>query len=356
MSFSDPVYILLHLAAFAFLISLAFSGFMISAGLMDKPVGRSNHSTQVPTAGGVGIIAGFGAALVALTLFYPLFADQGLLGTLSALVLAVAFLGLTDDLYNLRPLLKFFVMVVIAAAAVMVIGEPQVLPFSVVDITLTPLIGIAGAILWIFVTMNGVNFMDGSNGLMAGFMTIAFAVLAMIAFLANATTTAVVTVCMMAALLGFMPYNWRNKAHLFAGDVGALTVGFTFGICSLLLVAETGNGGLLYVGPVIILPFLTDILLTMLMRARKKENLLAAHSSHSYQRLIRAGHSHVKVAVCYMLSAVVAGLIAYIGFRSGMIRSVYFLVLQAALWAGVFLYLYTKYPNVSDQQQKQPNP
>jgi UDP-N-acetylmuramyl pentapeptide phosphotransferase/UDP-N-acetylglucosamine-1-phosphate transferase len=161
---------------------------------------------------------------------------------------------------------------------------------------------------------------------------------------------------MAASIAGFLPYNTRKTAHVFSGDVGALTVGFGFAACSLLLVSETDGNGLLYVGPVLILPFLTDILMTMLVRARRKENLLAAHSSHIYQRLIRAGYSHVNVAIYYTTAAITAGLTAMIGLHSGLIRSVYFLALLTCLWVAIYLLIHRKYPSAGGQPRMQPDP
>jgi len=125
MSFTDPVFVLLHLASFAVMISLAVTGFMISAGLLDKPVARSNHKDDIPTAGGVGIVAGLGAGLLALSMFYPSLANQNILGALTAILLGVGFVGLIDDIYQTRASIKFVVLIALATAAVATIGPPQ---------------------------------------------------------------------------------------------------------------------------------------------------------------------------------------------------------------------------------------
>ena len=356
MSFTEPVHILLHLASFSLMVSLAVSGFMIAAGLLDKPVDRSNHSAAVPTAGGVGIIAGCGAGLLALAIFYPLIANQPMLGALIAIMMGVGFMGLIDDIYVIPSSLKFVLMVGLSTVAVMTIGPPSALPFSMLEIPLPYWLAFSGSVLWVFVMTNGVNFMDGANGLMGAFMLIAFAFLAFISVLANAMSTAILSAIMVAGIAGFLPYNWLNRAHIFAGDVGALFVGFAYAICVLLLIKETGANGLLYVGPLLVLPFLTDILLTMLVRLRRKEDLMSPHSSHIYQRLIRSGRSHSLVTFLYVCAALMAGASVLVGVKTGMIRSLFYLSFATSLWVMLYLLLHRKYPNESGPQQTQPNP
>ena len=46
---------------------------------------------------------------------------------------------------------------------------------------------------------------------------------------------------------------------------------------------------------ILLLPFIFDVLLTLVRRARRGEDLLAAHRSHLYQRLMATGLSHREV-------------------------------------------------------------
>ena len=69
-----------------------------------------------------------------------------------------------------------------------------------------------------------------------------------------------------------MPYNFRKKAQIFCGDVGSLLTGFIFAVASLMLVKEVPELPFLYVGPILLLPFLADILMTLFSRLKRKEN------------------------------------------------------------------------------------
>ena len=325
---------MLHLGAMAFAATLAFSGFMIAAGVGDIPNSRSNHIAATPTSGGLGLVAALGIMCLAAVKFYPQLGLGPELPYLLMLAFAIAALGLFDDVFEGRTLIKFALIIGIGVLAVRVIGPPAALPMGLYEIALPYNVGLIGAVLWIFVCVNGVNFMDGANGFMGSFMLIASLALTMLAMTLGAMTAAILAGSLTFGLLGFLPYNFRAKAQIFCGDVGSLLAGFIFAIASLLLVKEEPNIPLLYVGPILLLPFLADILMTLGSRARRKENLLAAHSSHLYQRLIRSGWSHSKVSLVYAGAGLLCANIAILAVLSRVIGSLWGLLLLA-FFAGV---------------------
>ncbi len=336
MSFEHPVLIVLHIAGFAMFTSLAFSGFMIFSAFMDTPDHRSSHTRPVPTAGGIGIVAGIGAGLLALALFYPDFGNHRLLGSMAALGFGAALLGIFDDLYAVNAKLKFAAILILAGAAVLVIGPPAWFPIAVINMPVPYFLGFGGAVLWVFVVTNGVNFMDGANGMMALSMTVSLLALSAISLWVGAGSAAVFSAALAAGLLGFAPYNIGKRARIFSGDVGSLLVGFGYGVSALVLVAEAPRVGVLYVGPLLILPFLTDILLTMLLRVRRGEKLLAPHKTHLYQRMIASGKSHMGVSVLYGTGAIFMAVLTIAALIFGIVRSLFFL----ALWVNILVMVY----------------
>ena len=320
---------ILHLGAMAFAISLAISGFMVAAGVGDIPNSRSNHSTATPTSGGLGLTAALGIMCLGAALFYPQLGLGPELPYLLMLAFGFAALGLFDDVYEGRTAIKFALIIGFSVLAVRVIGPPAALPMGANEAVLPYGVGLAGAVLWIFVCVNGVNFMDGANGFMGSFMFIASLALTLLAMSAGATTSAILAGAMAFGLLGFLPYNFRRTSQIFCGDVGSLLVGFVFAVASLLLVKEVPRFQLLYVGPILLLPFLADVFMTLGSRLKRKENLLQAHSSHLYQRLIRSGWSHAKVSLIYAGAGLICAVIAVFAVFSGMIGSLWLLLLLA---------------------------
>lgn len=314
---ADNFWLWMQIGALAFFGSLAVSGFMANAGLGDSSDGRSAHEGVVPTSGGVGIVAGLGLALCALGILFPSLDLPIRFAPVMALVFAIAMLGLVDDVLTLGAILKFGLMLIISGGAVLLIGPPEALPFMFKPVPLPFWAGFLGATLWVFVVMNAVNFMDGANGMMALSLIIANFGLFGVGLLVGSATTLLLSGLSLMTIFGFLPYNLRKKAKVFAGDIGSLSLSFLFAITVLFLIAETPDATYHLVGPVLILPFLADVLLTMVRRLRAKDNLLQAHNKHLYQRLIRHGFGHLKISWFYALGALICANIVVIGAPKG---------------------------------------
>ncbi len=314
---AQNLWLWIQVAALAFFASLAVTGFMSMAGLGDASDGRSAHRGVIPTSGGLGIIASFGLSLCGVAFLFPSLSLGAGFAPVMALLFAIGVLGLVDDSLTLGPKLKFGLMLLICGAAVWSIGPPETLPFLNTPIALHPIIGFGGALLWIFVVMNAVNFIDGANGLMGLSMIIANFALFGVGLISGSPTTLLLSALTFMALLGFLPYNLRQKARVFSGDIGSLSVGFLFAVTVLFLIAETPEKTFHLVGPILILPILVDVLLTLVRRVRKRENILQAHNSHLYQRLIQSGRGHLAVGGFYALGALICANVVVIGSTKG---------------------------------------
>jgi UDP-N-acetylmuramyl pentapeptide phosphotransferase/UDP-N-acetylglucosamine-1-phosphate transferase len=156
--------------------------------------------------------------------------------------------------------------------------------------------------LWLVGLVNVYNFMDGIDGI-AGLQ----AVVAGFAWACVGTVLALPAVQIVGAVvassaLGFLTQNW-HPAKIFMGDAGSTVLGFLFATLPLLATVEAG-GRLdlvrsLTIGAILVWPFLADGIFTFLRRLKNRENVLQAHRSHLYQRLVIAGHSHPRVTVTY---------------------------------------------------------
>lgn len=321
---------LINIAGLGFFTSLAVTGFMVSAGLGDTPNARSNHQNVTPTAGGLGLIAAFGIAALALGLMHPfllpLFPDN--FPQILSLIFAMGLLGLCDDVLLLSAKLKFGIMIILSGAGALSVGLPFAFPLENSAVAIPTLLSFFGALLWVFVVVNAVNFMDGANGLVTNMLVIASFVLAMIGLSGGSVLTAFLCGVLIVGFLGFLPYNEKRKASIFLGDTGALLAGFVFALASLSVVKVSADGSLLFLGPLLILPLLADVLLTLASRAKRRQNLLTAHRDHIYQRLIARGLSHLQVTWIYSLLALVFANISVIAVQSGYISSPVFFVLN----------------------------
>ena len=125
-----------------------------------------------------------------------------------------------------------------------------------------------------------------------------------------------------------MPLNLRRKAVVFSGDIGALSAGFLFAAGVLLLTYESDVSVSIYLGAMMVLPFLADVLLTLLWRVKSRQNLLKPHRDHLYQRAIRNGVSHIKISLIYYGAfALCAGVALGVSMQDQIVISTTFLAM-----------------------------
>ncbi|MFN7054565.1 glycosyltransferase family 4 protein [Hyphomonas sp.] len=290
-------------------VSAAVCALMIRLGPKDAPDGgRKTQAAPVPSAGGIGILAGLAAALIAGAVGMPdhvsagSIAQAGLAGPLLFVLLA-GVLGFADDRWSLPAGRK---LAVLAAGAVFAaLYGPHIHHFwlpgaEAPGYPLAPFLAVAGAALWLFVMANAVNFMDGANGIALGSSAIMLTTLALLALplalYATEPEAGLLVYLLLgaaAAVSGFL--IWNLAGRLYAGDTGSLAIGALIGGAGLAL-AETYS---VWVPATLALPFLVDVFLTLLWRARKGRPLMQAHRDHAYQLFLRAGWRHGQVGALW---------------------------------------------------------
>ena len=312
--------------AISFAAGLLACALVKRLGVTDVPDGgRKTQAQPVPRLGGVAILLGtlIGMALsfVILMLGYgtdPIATFTSLIHegvkTNPGLGIAIAFvavsfaIGLWDDIATAGTKLKLAILTITAflAAAFGLSATAFQTPFGGVSI---PVLLIAGSAAWLIVMVNAVNFMDGSNGLAIGSLAIMLAALAAISATSGTWTAAIWWVPLFGAIGAFLVHNLRGQ--LYAGDAGALGLGALFAGLGL------ASGLNVWTIATIALPFLLDVLLTLIWRAKHGRNWLDAHLDHAYQRLIASGWSHLETAVLYWGLTATCGGMAYIAALAG---------------------------------------
>ncbi len=286
-------------SATALIVSAVLSGLIAWSGPVDRPRERGLHKRPTPTAGGLGIIAGAGLGLLIFAVFAPAqMADRSKIAAALGLAGSLGLLGALDDLFDIGAKIKFLVQISFAVLFAVFVARIEAIPLtSALGLPLGPVIGVVGTALWLVVVVNAVNFMDGANGVAPGAAAIVLIVFAFAAFAGGAPALGGAALTASLAGLGFLPWNFP-KARLFQGDAGALFSGFLLAELAVIGAGWSGRGAVyvLFV-PLALLPFLADVLLTLLMRARAKKRLFDAHSEHLYQRwLAGRGRSHAALA------------------------------------------------------------
>lgn len=209
-------------------------------GLVDRPGGHKSHSGQVPLIGGLAIFAGlslawFLAPRLGLSTINSFFAAAGGL---------LFFVGLIDDHRQLSVRFRFGAQIIAACL---------LLYSNVVVSDLGPLFGDAPfELYWLAMpvtvfavvgAINALNMMDGMDGLAGSVSLVSFALLSGIALGAGNTLQALILLCVIGGLLGFLCFNMpipgRKNAHIFMGDAGSTLLGFL--LANSLIVLSQGE-------------------------------------------------------------------------------------------------------------------
>lgn len=263
--------------------------------LLDFPNERSSHEIPTPRLGGVAIVAGTLAGMAVSGTFADSRASTIVLG--ASFVAAV---GLVDDLRSTSVAAKLVAQIA-AATGIVILLDPVVV-VGAQDVVMITMRGPASwlmAIVWIVAICNVVNFMDGTDGIVAAYASVAAVTLG---FVLGASS---LFGALGAACLGFLIWN-RAPASIFMGDTGSQFIGFTLG-AGVLARAETTP---LVVGSLVLAPMLFDTTLTLMRRVAAGGSVVQPHREHLYQTIAdRWGHD--AVAVLYAGAGVICGLAAY---------------------------------------------
>jgi len=296
----------------------------------DRPdAGLKPHERPIPYLGGLGMFAGWLAALASACSLAGEHKTRLLCIALGGSVLMLT--GLIDDLRHVRPKVRLLIQAAVAILLVYAgvgrtLSAPLIRSFEgsllshasgsfVLPMTsgLLAMFLIAGA-------TNATNLIDGMDGLCAGIIAIAS-----IGFLAindlclqtaagedtGEPVRAALCLGLLGACLAFLVYNF-NPASIFMGDSGSLLLGFNVAAIMILFGEQSSWRWIAGCGMVFGFPVL-DTALAITRRWLNRRPLFLGDRSHIYDQLRDRGLSvRQTVFVCYavgVLFAILGGLL-----------------------------------------------
>lgn len=274
-------------------------------GAMDAPNARKVHKKPVPRIGGLGIYAGFMAAIIFIALKFGLDGEQ--LKEIVGLVLSgslIVALGLVDDYKNLPANVKLIGQIVAAAVLVLFFDvriDFVTDPFG--DFLYLEKLAVPVTIFWLVGLTNTVNLIDGLDGLAAGVASIASITIMFVALDQNLTLVAVLTAALAGAAVGFLKYNF-NPAEIFMGDTGSMFLGFMLaGISVTGSVKSVATIALIVPIFALGLPIL-DTTFAIVRRFRGGVPIFKPDKGHLHHRLLSVGFTQRQaVLLMYVISA-----------------------------------------------------
>lgn len=271
-------------------------------GAVDVPTDdRRMHMKPTPRVGGLAIFCGFAVSALVFTK-----TSASLVAVLVGGAVMVA-LGVLDDIYNLKPIIKLASQFLAAGVAVyfgVVIDHitlfGKLIEFGVFSIPLT--------LLWIVGLTNAINLLDGLDGLACGVSAIMSLSIFGVVLLHGDYTSALLTALLAASCLGFLPFN-TNPARIFMGDTGSQFLGYALAVISVQGVFKL-HAVLSFAAPLMLFALpLADTLFAIFRRIRNGESPFSADRKHLHHKLVDMGFTQkeavrILYAVCGILGLV----------------------------------------------------
>ena len=265
--------------------------------IVDKPNERSSHTSVVLRGGGIIFLLAVWIWSAFSGFSYPLF--------LVAVTLAAG-VSFIDDIHSLpdsvRLVVQFVAMglmiwqIFLSVPGGFAFGESLWAKIAFVVIALIVCVG----------ATNIYNFMDGINGITAGYSLVVLATLVIICTRISFISDTFLCVMILAVLVfSFFNFRPRGKAKCFAGDVGSVGMAFIVLFAIGMLIARTGDITWL----ILLLVYGVDGCLTICHRIMLHEDLGQAHRKHAYQLMANELKiSHPVVSLIYIALQLVVSL------------------------------------------------
>ncbi len=290
-------------AFLSFLINGLFLKFSTSLGIRNPSETIIRWSPDVkPSFGGISFYLIFLMSIASYPIFFEqhhfLFNKQ-LLGLLGAATLAFL-LGLSDDAYNTKPILKLIVQI---ACAVILIGTG-----TYISIFSNIYINYGITVFWVVGLMNSINMLDNMDAI-ATLVSITIIMSALFILYLNNDVYNIhifLLIGVMSALIGFLFFNW-HPSKIFMGDTGSQFLGLFLAAMGIIYFWNTPDvhGKLIQSKQffVTILTFAIPIIDTttvVINRILKGKSPFIGGKDHTTHTLFYMGITEKRIAILYV--------------------------------------------------------
>ncbi|MBI3825273.1 MAG: hypothetical protein HY294_04690 [Candidatus Rokubacteria bacterium] len=291
------------------------------AGVVARPAADRWHRETVPLMGGVAIVL----ATIVPTLAQAM--GDRRLTVLAVTALAMATVGLVDDLRALSPQVKLLAQILLATVLIQFGFVLRLTGSGLVDVFVT--------LFWLVGITNAFNLLDNMDGLSATIALVATGFRLLFFHWSDDVLGAKVAATFMGALAGFLVRNFA-PAKVFMGDAGSLFMGFFLAGLSLVdpLPYSRGVVAVLLVPVLVLLVPIFDtafVTATRLLSGRSPARGGRDHTSH---RLVAIGLTERQAVLLLAAVSAATGGAAVFSYRVGPAQAG---LLLAALAIGLVL-------------------
>ena len=253
---------------------------------LDIPDARKVHTKPIPRLGGLGIFMGF---LVGYMIFGPntIQMNSILIGSF-----IIVLTGMFDDIKPISAKSKLFGQI-LASSVIAFYGNIILSNLTIFGMNIE--FGIFAypiTILFIVACTNIINLIDGLDGLSSGISSIFYLSTIIICFFQGRFNELefILSLIMLGSTLGFLIHNF-HPAKIFAGDSGALFMGFIIAVTSLLGFKTTAITSIFIPLMILAVPIL-DTLFAIIRRLLKHQPISMPDKQHLHHQLLKMNFSH----------------------------------------------------------------
>ena len=318
--------------------------FSASLGIRNKndiTVRWSNQSK--PSLGGISLFLSFLGFVILYLFLNPsinLFSQVDFTGLFAAASLAFM-MGIFDDVYNTRPLIKLSIQICC--------GLIFSYTGSMIEMTTYPLLNITITTLWVVLLMNALNLldnMDGITGITTIFILIACFSLNLLLGIDSNQLWNVMLLSVIGSLIGFLVFN-VPPAKLFMGDSGSQYLGLIVAFFSIKFIfgaSSIANEIPLWqviIGIMVCFSApLIDTFTVIFNRLKRKSSPFIGGKDHTTHHLVYKGYSEKKVFYCFTLIGLISALFTFLLFWQARSTMNWFSFLALAWFLFAFYFLY----------------
>lgn len=292
-------------------ILLRFSQSLGIRNKNDVVIRWSNQSK--PSLGGVSFFVVFVFASIAYSIVFRedknVFQNPEFVGLFGAG--SIAFLmGLADDSYNTRPLIKLTAQILCGFFFVITGSSIHLFHSAGPDAIVT--------VVWVIIVMNSLNMldnMDGITGTTVFFILLSCLLSNWLIFEFNTNVFTLINISVIGAVVGFLTMN-VNPSKLFMGDTGSQFIGLFVAFFSMKshwnVSFETESPAWLgmCIALVAFTPAAVDTLTVVINRLKRGQSPMVGGKDHTTHHLVYAGLSDRKVWYVFLVIGAIACLLS----------------------------------------------
>ena len=295
--------------SFTLLVVSLLLGFAKSLGIRSKnDIHVRWSNTSKPSLGGIAIFASIFMAMIVYLISHPtenIFGNERFLFFFFGLSIAF-FMGLADDAFNTRPLIKLVTQILCGLS--LVAGD-LIIPLTNVfwmDSVVT--------VIWVVGLMNSLNMLDNMDGITTSISINIFSFLLVFSLLFNTPIFGIhtfIVIGIIGSLCGFLFVN-APPSKLFMGDSGSQVIGYAVGFYSIYYLWDqapntTPNWVTIYVAIMILAIPCIDTFTVSFNRIKKGKSPAKGGKDHTTHHMVYRGFSERQTFIFFWIISFLLG-------------------------------------------------